>query len=432
MNIQGISSDLFKDSAFNLLTRVVGLFFSYIVVIWITNNYGASEFGMYTFGITVLGIATLVPKIGLDQSLIRIMSELHANYKISDIVSSLWKVILLVLVLSILTGSLLYFYSKVIAQIFDNQSYEFILKIVSYTIFPIVLIKILSATMQGMGKIRLFSIISLILLPFIFFITLQVNDLAIKDVQLLEIYSISSYVAAIIGFLIVGKVLPLGSITKSRIYPIKRMIKISFPMMMAGSVMLIMTWTDILMLSYFSSDMNVGIFSAAQKVSFLAGMGLMVVNAHVAPKIAKFFVAGRHEELERLVHNASKLIISISFPILLLIFIFPEEIMEFFGKEFIVGSSVMMMLSIGQLINVLCGPVGSIMQMTNNQTIFKNVVSLALIVNILLNYILIPVYGIEGAAIASMTSMILWNIILLVIIRIKMGFFTLFITFSKH
>ena len=363
MNIQGISSDLFKDSAFNLLTRVVGLFFSYIVVIWITNNYGASEFGMYTFGITVLGIATLVPKIGLDQSLIRIMSELHANYKVSDIVSSLWKVILL---------------------------------------------------------------------PFIFFITLQVNDLAIRDVQLLEIYSISSYVAAIIGFLIVGKVLPLGSITKSRIYPIKRMIKISFPMMLAGSVMLIMTWTDILMLSYFSSDTDVGIFSAAQKVSFLAGMGLMVVNAHVAPKIAKFFVAGRHEELERLVHNASKLIISISFPILLLIFVFPEEIMEFFGKEFIVGSSVMMMLSIGQLINVLCGPVGSIMQMTNNQTIFKNVVSLALIVNILLNYILIPIYGIEGAAIASMTSMILWNIILLVIIRIKMGFFTLFITFSKH
>ena len=65
----------------------------------------------------------------------------------------------------------------------------------------------------------------------------------------------------------------------------------------------------------------------------------------------------------------------------------------------------------GQLVNVLCGSVGYILNMTENQNIFRNITIFAVVINIFLNLILIPMYGIIGAAIASAISLILWNII---------------------
>jgi O-antigen/teichoic acid export membrane protein len=72
------------------------------------------------------------------------------------------------------------------------------------------------------------------------------------------------------------------------------------------------------------------------------------------------------------------------------------------------------------------------MQMTDNQKIFQNVIIVASIINILLNYILIPKYGINGAAIASMFSMIFWNVTLVFIIKQKLGFWTIYLPKIKR
>ena len=66
---------------------------------------------------------------------------------------------------------------------------------------------------------------------------------------------------------------------------------------------------------------------------------------------------------------------------------------------------------VGQFVNILCGSVGYILMMTEKQNIFKNIMIFATFTNIILNIILIPKYSINGAAIASSISLILWNVI---------------------
>ena len=65
--------------------------------------------------------------------------------------------------------------------------------------------------------------------------------------------------------------------------------------------------------------------------------------------------------------------------------------------------------------------------MTNNQNIYAKILFVGALVNIVLNYILIPIYGINGAAIASMFSLVVWNVLMIYEVRRKFGFYTFYI-----
>ena len=109
--------------------------------------------------------------------------------------------------------------------------------------------------------------------------------------------------------------------------------------------------------------------------------------------------------------QSTKMIFFSSLPILIILLAVPEFILGLFGNEFKTGASALIFLTIAQFINAFTGSVGYILQMTGYQKYYQNVIFLGTIINIVLNYILIPIWGIAGAAIASATSMFFWNLL---------------------
>lgn len=92
------------------------------------------------------------------------------------------------------------------------------------------------------------------------------------------------------------------------------------------------------------------------------------------------------------------------------------------GREFLVGMDSLFILLIGQLISVLCGSVLVLLNMTGNQWTVQTILVTAAILNIMLNAILIPNLGIEGAAWATTISTIFWNVWGIRAVRKKLGF----------
>ena len=72
-------------------------------------------------------------------------------------------------------------------------------------------------------------------------------------------------------------------------------------------------------------------------------------------------------DFEKVVKLSSKMIFWLSLPILLLIALKAEFLLKIFGLDFIEGKTALYVLLFGQFINVLCGPVGYILMMTNNK-----------------------------------------------------------------
>ena len=101
--------------------------------------------------------------------------------------------------------------------------------------------------------------------------------------------------------------------------------------------------------------------------------------------------------------------------------------MLFFGKEYLSGQKSLLILMIGQFFSSMAGSVGYILQMTGRQSIFQNIILISTFINIILNFILIPRYGLIGAAFASMVSIILWNLLSIIYIYINYKVLTLYV-----
>ena len=87
--------------------------------------------------------------------------------------------------------------------------------------------------------------------------------------------------------------------------------------------------------------------------------------------------------------------------------------------------SPLLVLAIGSVLNALCGPVMYLLSMTGMEKSARNIIVIASIFNISLNYILIPLYGILGAAFATSICTVLWNVLAVIKIKKEYGFISI-------
>ena len=92
-----------------------------------------------------------------------------------------------------------------------------------------------------------------------------------------------------------------------------------------------------------------------------------------------------------------------------LLFVFSAEILSIFGAEYQQATLALRILILGHYMATLCGTTQVYLNMTKKQVVLQYILILAVIINCLLNWKLIPAYGIEGAATASAISVLFWN-----------------------
>ena len=198
-------------------------------------------------------------------------------------------------------------------------------------------------------------------------------------------------------------------------------------MLMSSSLIMIMGWTDTIILGIFRTEQEVGIYSVALRIAAITGGVLFAINSIAAPKFAEFHARGDLESLSKIAKQSTKLIFWTSTPVLMVLFLFPSLVLGIFGEDFKKGIYALIFLSFGQFVSAVSGSVGYILQMTGRQMLFQKIILSATAFNILLNLILIPPYGINGAAIASMIGIVFWNLTAVAAVKKELGILTLFV-----
>ena len=218
-------------------------------------------------------------------------------------------------------------------------------------------------------------------------------------------------------------------------------LKISLPLMLAQAVHFIMSWTDKLMLGILDSpdvvsglltnSAQIGVYHTAFKLSMFATIGLMAIKSIASPKFAELYKQNEFKLLEKVTQQSTKLIFWTTLPLVIVFILFSEKLMLLFGDEFRVGIFSFIVLSLGRVVVSFSGAAGNLLQMCGKQVIFMNVAIVGSLVNIILNLSLIPIYGIDGSAIATMISLIVFNLLLVYFVKREFGFYTFYIPFKK-
>ena len=176
---------------------------------------------------------------------------------------------------------------------------------------------------------------------------------------------------------------------------------------------MIFTNIDVLMIGVILDKENSGIYGIASRISVFIAFGLFAINTVIAPQISKLYSENNINRLKLLLLTSSRYNLIFTILFFVLIIYFNLEILNIFGIEFSRGSTALIILCAGQLVNVITGSVGVLMTMTGLELYAARIIIFSIILNIILNLILIPFFGIEGAAVATTFTVSISNILML-------------------
>ena len=138
--------------------------------------------------------------------------------------------------------------------------------------------------------------------------------------------------------------------------------------------------------------------------------------------ISELYSKEQTTQLQRMLTLAARGIFIFTLIASLSIAILGEFILSLFGKEFVAGYLPLLILLFGQVISMLSGSVGFLMTMTGHQNQAAKILSAGILINILMNILLVPVFGIIGAAIATATTTAFLNIVMLSFVWKRLNF----------
>lgn len=371
--------------------------------------------------ITSSQLVVLLFTFGFPSTIIRLITdETHfIKYPKSNFLK---KILWITFFSSIIIALTLYLFSKKIAlNIFNDQSLENYLKLMSLFIMPLMFHDIFLNIFRGKKQYDRFNFFLFILPPLFYILIFYLLYPYIDDEKSVILsFGFSIATVFLIELLFIGKM--NGKNLKN--FPSKQLFKLSLPMMLSGTVLFLLNWTDVFMLSIMTTTKEVGIYNVAFKIATIGLLVILVINVVISPKIAELYSKNKLIQLKMMVIKSTRMITILTIPIVIIIIIFRKEILLFFGDEFILGEISLIILIISILINAISGNVDQVLNMTNNHILMKNISIVCLIGNIILNYILIPRYGINGAAIASLITTVSLNFISIYYIKRKLNFYT--------
>ena len=420
--------ELLQGSLIAFLFKVLGMGLGYLFTLLVARWYGSEVMGLYALSITILNIFVTFGVFGFNQSLVKFAAEYNIQNKYELVKESYQKMFYFSGVIAFIMSVILYINAVEIAEnIFHKPRLGIFLQLISIVILPLVLLKINTALFQGLRKIKIFSFLSTVGLSIFNLVGLFiiVNFFRESEVNIIFVQISSIVFLFLLSFVFIKKHTFIFQAISKNLLSYYEILKVSFPMLLTSTMTLIMGWTDILMIGIFQSEADVGVYSVILKLAGLTSIILLSVNTIMAPKIVEYYTKKDFIGLEKIVQNSTNLIIFSSLPIIMVLTLFPTYILDIFGKEFLIGIPVLLILMFGQMMNMIVGSVGIILIMTGKQTIYNKIMIFSSLLNIILNYFLINMYGIVGAAYSTAISTVVLNIVPFILIKYYYGFYTI-------
>lgn len=387
---------MLSNTIVTLSLKILGALSGIILTYFITTNSTEKDAGVFFQFLMLISFCGTIATMGAPILILRNVSKYSKASKwdlINNDISFLTiQIPLITLFASAFISVGIY---NLLSVKYDNI-YCLIIGVISFA-----LIQCYAASFQAMGKFRESVCIQNIITPLTFLISLAVINYLYQfnSLSYIEIYTVCLV-------FVIGITLQLWHKNKNTellFSPLFREEnkKSLINVFIATLMIQIVQWSSQLAISGIMTHEDLAVFSAAQRVSILASFIMIAVNIIVIPKLSVAHNQGEHKELNALVKKASLLNLAFGLPIILVLLFFSVEIMNIFGNSYQSAAPFLIIMSLGQFVNLATGPVADLLNMTNNDRDVRNILIFTGLLSISLSFILTNLYGLHGAAYAA-------------------------------
>jgi len=422
---------LVKGSSVSFIIQVFFIGITFIATALVTNFAGSSEYGRYTAVMAWLNILVVFALCGNMPLAVREVAKYQAADD-KETVKSLWQhSFWRVLLFSLVVGIIAWFSLNAAGIINENNESLFKMALVALPIWAVA--NLVSAFLRGAKHVILSQVPDKIFRSIGFFVLIILAWLFLDKIEAEQIFQIQILLLSVVlisSFYFLNKNEGWIFNKASENKYVKAWSAMGMVFLFQSAMQVGNGRVDILTLDYYRTDSEVGIYGVALKIADLLKIVLMIVNIVIAPEIAALYNSGKTKKLQQLLKRSIQISFFLSLPIALFLILAGTQVLGIFGEDFSSGYPVLVFIIFIQLINVGVGSVGNVLNMTGHEKEASLGLFISMVLNVCLNLMLVPLYGMMGAAIASGVAIVSWNLIMWVMVKKKLGINTSVINFK--
>ncbi len=404
--------------------NLAGLGLGFALHVLLSRTLGVDHYGVYVYVLSWMTILALVATMGLDTALLRFVAAYAAGQEWGLLRGILGTgagaAALASVLLAALGGAAVWGLQASLGSRLVETFW------VGLALLPIlVLLQLCAPVLRASARIVLALVLENILRRGLLAALIVLAFLALgwpaRAPTAMALNLLAATAALVVGAWWVRRSMPPELAGVAPAYRRREWFAVAAPLLLISGSLVVLNQTDTVMIGAILGTREAGIYTAAARIALLVLLGLTAVNAIAAPMIARLHATGKRAELQRMVTFCARAVLAVSLPAAALVMVWGEQVLAAFGPAFGEGLTALRILAAGQLVNAAAGSVGFLMTMTGHQRQAAMLLGAAAALNVLLNALLIPPFGIEGAAAATATTIVLWNVALFAYVRRKLG-----------
>lgn len=406
--------------------RAIGAVLAFAFNAAVARLLGASGAGLYFLSLSTMGIASVLARLGLDNALLRFVAANAAHDNWNQVAGVFRASVRLGLAASGLLALGCAALARPIARhIFGLDELADPLLGIAPGIVGFSLMLLIAAALRGLNRIRDSMLVSGVFYPVFGLLLLRPLVALLGPAGATLSYALATTLSAAAGVLLWRVAMsnhPAEAPNFSRVELARSMRPLWLVTVVNQAVL---PWMPLLLLGFWATTTDAGIFGAATRLANLVNLFLVSVNSVLAPRIATLFVSDRRNELGPLVRRFALLIALATMPVFAALIFAAPRVLTIFGPGYQSGSAALVVLSIGQLVSVLCGSVGQLLIMTGYERSMRTVALWTAALSTFVAVATIPVYGDLGAALAVSVGVAFSNLASVFVARIRLGIVTI-------
>lgn len=398
----------------------------YVALVIMTRTLGKVGYGVYALAAAWLSLLTIPGLMGLDRLVVREVASAHAHGGWGRIRGLLEWANRVGLMSACVTAGVGMLGVGVLGRLGYAREEVVQAMCVMFAVLPVnVLSNVRQSALRGLHRVVWGFLPDLVVLPVVLCVGVAVMRWGFPR-QASPLFAVGAGVTASVVAFGVGAWLLGRALTREIREAVpevraKEWGRALLPLMLVSAMYIVNSRTDQAMIGGIVGSAAVGVYAAAVRVADLVIFFIVATNAMLAPVAARLYAKRDMEGLQRTVTLTARWVAGLSLPTALILLAGSSWILGIFGQEFKAGAVALRWLCCGQIVNACAGSVALLLTTTGYERDALRGITLGAIVNVIGNAVLIPWRGIEGAAMATAASTVVWNVVLAVYVYRRLG-----------
>ena len=397
-----------RSSAFIFIASIMANVFGYFARAFLSRTVTPAEFGLFYSVFTFFLFMSLPADMGFSNSLVRYIAKLRSEGDSKNLTSSILMVFIIKLLLALIIGGAMFLLAPWLSVVFfKSPDAVLLVRFASLYILLGAVGNVISAIFNGFKKMYAYGIHVMARKGFfILFLILIASYTSIKGVLLPALAWLLTSLSLVVVF---PFLLPVFRLLSKKINLTKKMLKelafFAFPSVLTGLGDVFIGYIDVMMLTFFRTLTEVGVYNTVLPTALIFTYVAGSVARVMFPVSTELWVKGKKKELKQGLEKVSSFILYLLLPVVVILLFYSRLLLKLlFGDSYISGAIALSILAVGIIFSSMFKLNAVVFNGIGKPQEITKIVFITAVFNTLLNLLLIPKWGIEGAAITTTLS----------------------------